>query len=652
MSYIVYEKSQLINLGYSLKKELLRTNRAGSYASTTIIGCNTRKYHGLLVTPQPAVDGGSHVLLSTLDETVIQHNAEFNLALHKFKGDVYLPRGHKYIRDFTSEPTPKLTYRVGGVVLTKEQVFMQKEARMLIRYTLEEAHSPTTLRFKPFLAFRSVHALTRANVHFDNRYKAVKNGIGIQMYPAYTPLFLQFSKEMDYVHVPDWYYDIEYSKERERGYDYLEDLYTPGFFEVPMKRGESIIFSAGTTEASPGGLKRLFTIEVGKRTPRDSYIHCLENSAQQFVIEREGRTEVIAGFPWYAASAREALISLPGLFLTQNDEDHFFAVIDSMVKEMDGPLFPSFVDANSKHFNSADAPLWFFWALQQYLRMTGASRASVLAKYGEVMERIFRDLEQGTHYNIRLLDNGLLYAGEPGNALTWMNARGGNEPITPRIGLAVEVNALWYNALMFYIELLRDESLTDAADYWEQIAKRTQASFINQFWSDEKQYLADYVNGAYHDFSVRPNQIFAVSLRYSPLPEEMQKAILDVVTQELLTVRGLRTLTPKSPAYKGHSHGNESERGVAYHNGTAYPWLSGAWSDAMLNIYGKGALQKLKKHFQGFEETMMEGGIGSVSEVYDGDPPQEPGGAISYAPSVAELLRLNWLLNNYHDLKT
>jgi predicted glycogen debranching enzyme len=651
MSYIVFEKSQLINLGYSLKKELLRTNRAGSYASTTIIGCNTRKYHGLLVTPQPEVDGGNHILLSTLDETVIQHNAEFNLALHKFKGDVYLPRGHKYIRDFTSEPTPKLTYRVGGVVLTKEHVFSQKEARMLIRYTLQEAHSPTILRFKPFLAFRNVHQLTRANVNFDNSYRDVRNGISVKMYDGYTPLYLQFSKEAEYVHVPDWYYDIEYPKERERGYEYLEDLYAPGFFEVPMKKGESLIFSAGTTEVAPGGLKRMFTVETTKRTPRDSYIHCLENSAQQFILEREGRVEVVAGFPWYAASAREALISLPGILLAKDEEEQFHAVLDSLIRDMEGPLFPSFVDSSSRHYNSVDAPLWFFWTLQQYLLMLKADPKEVWKKYGAVMERILRGYTEGTRFNIRMLSNGLIYAGEPGNALTWMNARAGQQPITPRIGMPVEVNALWYNALMFYSELASKVGDTEKAESWKHLAAKVATSFTNHFWSESKGYLADFINGEYHDFSVRPNQLFAISLPYSPLPEELQKPVLDVVTRELLTERGLRTLTPKSPAYKGHSHGTESERGLAYHNGTAYPWLIGAWSDAMLNLYGKGALAKIKKLYSGFEETMLEAGIGSVSEVYDGDPPQEPGGAFSYAPSVGELLRLNWMLTNNSDKK-
>jgi len=649
MSYIVYKKNQLINLGYSLTKEFLRSNRAGSYASTTIIGCNTRKYHGLLVTPQPEVDGGNHVLVSSLDETVIQHNAEFNLALHKFKGEVYLPRGHKYIRDLSSEPIPKLTYRVGGVVLTKEQVFSHREARMLLRYTLVEAHSPTTLRFKPFLAFRNVHTLAKANVHFDNRFQKVRNGIRVQMYPGYTPLYLQFSAAPEYVHVPDWYYDFEYSKERDRGYEYLEDLYAPGFFEVAIKKGESIIFSAGTSEADPSSLAGMVVHEIGWRTPRDSFEHCLQNSAQQFILEREGRTDLVAGFPWYASSARETFISLPGLLLTTGDEEHFFAIINALVGEMDGPLFPTYLDAHQKVYHSADAPLWFFWTLQQYLLMRKADPLQIWNDYGSVMEGILNGFSRGTRYNINMLDSGLIYAGEPGNALTWMNARAHGNPVNPRPGITVEVNALWYNALMFFSDLAEQAGKPDIAAAWLKLAKRVHCSFNNHFWDEQKAHLIDYVNGEYRDHSARPNQLFAVSLPYSPLKEERQKAVLDVVMKELLTPRGLRTLSPKNPLYKGHCHGNESERGLAYHNGTAYPWLLGAYTEAVLRIYGKGGKARLKKLYDGLEPVVMEAGIGSISEVYDGDPPHEPGGAISYAPSVGEIMRMKWLLENFAD---
>ncbi|HOE04445.1 MAG TPA: glycogen debranching enzyme N-terminal domain-containing protein, partial [Bacteroidales bacterium] len=250
MSYITFLKDELINLEFSLSRELIRTNRAGSYASTTIIGCNTRRYHGLLVCPMPQIDGENHVLLSSLDESVIQHGAMFNLSIHKYP-NAYEPRGHKYAREFYADPIPMVIYRVGGVVLRKEQIFSVEDERLLTRYTLLEANSPTTLRFKPFLAFRSVHALTRENMYANTKYAKAGAGISMRLYEAYPSVFLQFSKEPDYVHVPHWYYNIEYIEDQKTGHEFQEDLFVPGYFELNIEKGESIIFSAGLSEMMP-----------------------------------------------------------------------------------------------------------------------------------------------------------------------------------------------------------------------------------------------------------------------------------------------------------------------------------------------------------------------------------------------------------------
>lgn len=645
MSYIKYDKTQLINLEYSLSKELLRSNRAGAFANTTIIGCNTRKYHGLLITPQPGVDGGMHVLLSTLDETVIQHEAAFNLALHKFKGDIYLPKGHKYIRDFTTEPIPKLTYRVGGVVLTKEILFSSKDDLIMIRYTLVDAHSPTILRFKPFLAYRNIHSLTRSNIELNNRYTPVENGISMLPYEGYTPIYMQFSKEAEYTHVPDWYFNLEYSREKERGFDHLEDLFVPGFFEVPIEKGESIIFSAGIFEIKAGTLDKLFNAEVNRRVPRDSFGHCLDNSAQQFIEDRAGKTYILSGFPWHGVSARNTFISLPGLLLVNGDSKTFTDVVRSMVSEMQGPLFPSFNGLYLKSYNSADAPLWFFWALQQYERITGDS-AGIWKDYGSVMKKIIDGYKEGTLFNLRLLNNGLVYAGEPGNALTWMDARVAGNPVTPRTGVCVEINALWYNALRYIAALAGSSGSKELEKEYSGMAAHTRESFLAEFWIPGKNILADYINGDFRDTSLRPNQLFAVSMPYSMLSEEQMKSVVDLMQKELLTERGLRTLSPRNPLYKGDCHGNEYDRGNAYHQGTVWPWLIGHFAEAYLRVYGYAGIGLIKRYYDGFEPVMQEAGIGTISEVYDGDPPQQPGGGISYAPNVAELLRTRWLLEN------
>lgn len=648
MSYIQFDKEQLVNLEYSLPKELLRSNRAGSYANTTIIYSNTRKYHGLLVTPQPGLDEDNHVLLSSFDETVIQHDAEFNLSIHKFDGEVFNPKGHRYIRNFDTEPIPILTYRVGGVVLTKEVLLVRNDDRIIIKYTLQDAHSPTTLRFKPFLAFRNIHALSKANMDVDDKYEEVQNGIKVRMYTGYTPLIMQFSKKAVYTHVPDWYYNFEYIRERARGYDYLEDLFVPGYFEVGIEKGESIYFSAGLNELKPARLKKLFDDEVKSRIPRNSYKHCLINSAQQFIVQKGDNVHVLAGFSWFGRRGRDTFIALPGLTLTTNNTKTFLNVIDTMISEMHGCLFPNVGHGSKTLYNSVDAPLWFFWALQQYARHTKSTQ-TVWKEYGKVMKKILEGYKQGTDFNIHATDSGLLYAGEKGCAVTWMDAFVNKEPLHPRTGLAVEVNALWYNAIMFALECAQNANDKSFINEWKPLADKIPTAFTETFWDKKKKYLADYVQGDYKDWSVRPNMVIATSLEYSPIPEEIRKSVLDVVKSELLTTRGLRTLSPNDVNYHSVYAGNQAQRDRACYQGTAWPWLLGHFAEGYLKIHGKSGIQTISRIYKGLEETLTEHAIGSISELFDGDPPHKPGGSISMAWSVAEILRMDQILNSYMD---
>ncbi len=648
MGYINFDKSQLINLEYSLNKELIRSNRAGSFASTTIIGCNTRKYHGLLISQQPNLDGDYHVLLSNFDVTVMQRDAEFNLGIHKFPGfGIYNPKGHKYVRDFVTEPIPLLTYQVGGVVLTKEILLAQEEERTLIRYTLVEAHSPTRLRFKPFLAYRNYHTLSKANTYVENRYEHIKNGIKTRMYNGYPFLNFQFSKHIEYTHVPHWYYEIEYLEEMERGYDYHEDLYVPGFFEVDIAKGESIVISIGTEETNPLILGKLFNNEVKARVPRDSFENNLRNSAEQFIVKKGKKTEIIAGFPWFGRWGRDTFISLPGLTLATDKPKVCKAIIDTMVDDLDGPLFPNMGSGTNTVLNSVDAPLWFFWALQQYADYT-KTKKKIWKEYGDKMRLILNGYRAGTLFNIKMQENGLIYAGEQGKALTWMDAVVFGKPVTPRIGMCVEINALWYNAIMFSIEMAQLAEDEDFVSQWEEVAKEIPVSFKEVFYDKNKFQLADYVCGDYKDWSIRPNQIIATSLPYTPINEQIRKEVIDVVMQYLLTPRGLRTLAPQHPDYKGSYFGDQATRDNAYHQGTVWPWLLGHFAEGYLRIVGKSGIPYIKSLYDGFEAVMKEHGIGTISEVYDGDPPHKAGGAISQAWSVAELLRILTILKKYN----
>jgi len=646
MSYIKFDKKQLVNLEYSLSRELIRTNRAGAYASRNVVGCHTRKYHGLLVVPQPALDDDNHVLLSNLDEVVIQHGAEFNLGIHKYPGGVYHPHGHRYLTYFAADPIPYNVYQVGGVVLKREMLFASTGDRYLIRYTLEDAHSPTKLRFKPFLAFRNVHRLSKANVHANTKYEKVPNGIRMKLYTGYSHLYMQFSKKVEYTHVPDWNYNIEYQMEMERGYEYQEDLMVPGFFEVDIKKGESIVFYAGTSEIAPTTIKRAFDSEIKRRIPRDSYEHCLVNAAQQFIVKKGKRTDVIAGFPWFGRWGRDMFIALPGLTLVLDEEKQFRAVIDTVIRDMKGPLFPNFGIKNKKAFNSADASLWFIWALQQYT-LRYKKYDEIWKAYGSKIRNVLEGYRDGTPGYIRMQDNGLIWAGQQGLALTWMDAIVNGKPVTPRYGLPVEINALWYNAVCYAIELAENNGDKKFIKDWKPIAEIIPDVFVATFWHDKKAYLADYVDGDFRDFSVRPNQIIATSLPYSPLDEEKRMSVLEVVRKELLTPRGIRSLDPKNPLYKGTCDGDLKTRDEAYHQGTAWPWLLGHFAEGYLKIYGPSGVPFIKSLYLKFEEAMFEHGLGTISEIYDGDPPHTPRGAISQAWSVAELLRIHEMIVEY-----
>ncbi len=637
MSYLNFDKSELVNLEYSLSREMLRSNRAGSYANTTIIACNTRKYHGLLVCPMEHLDGDKHVLLSTLDCTIVQGKSEFNLGMHKYQGDLYNPKGHKYIQDFRAENVLQIFYQVGGVRLVRESLLVEKEQQFILKYTILEADKPTVLKFTPFLAFRNVHTLSKANMHAQTRGKLIKNGMKIRLYDGYPFLHMQFSKAVQFVPTPDWYYNIEYIEEQRRGYDYKEDLFVPGYFEIPARKGESIYFSATTFETNPDTIKRKYSVEAGKRIKRDSFKNCLINSAQQFILRKEKKTEITAGFPWYGTSRRHTFISLPGLTLPLHDTKTFKAVMDTMVDGLENGLFPYMGRDDNYANNSVDASLWFIWAIQKYVIKTNEF-SLVWKKYGPAIKSILKCYREGTIESIHMLENGLIYAGEVGKALTWMNAVVNGKPVTPRTGCNVEVNALWYNGIVFALELAEKNNDQVFIKKWKGLADKVKQSFIDVFWDNDKKYLADTVDGEFRDFTVRPNQVIATSVPYSPIADSMKQAVLDIVKRDLLTPRGLRSLAPSHPDYVGKYEGNHEQRDLAFHQGTVWPWLIGPFCEGYLRLYKNSGLSLVKSIIRDFEPTMSEHGIGSISEVYDGDPPYSPRGAISQAWSVAALL--------------
>jgi predicted glycogen debranching enzyme len=642
MSYIKFDKAQVVNLEYSLGREVIRTNRAGSYSSTTLVGCNTRKYHGLLVCPVDELGGERFVLLSSLDVTIVNKDKSFNIGIRKYKGDYFSPKGHKYVEDYDMDDIPARIYRVGGVILKQERILVHYEEQLLVKYTILEASEPMILQFRPFLAFRNIHELTHANLSANTKVDFIENGIKSKMYEGFPSLSMQFSTPVEFIPVPDWYLGVEYLEEQKRGYDYSEDLFTPGFFELKAKKGDIIVFSASTKEEKATVLKQKFTKTVSGKIPRDSFINCLRNAAQQFVEKRGGKTLIIAGYPWFGAWGRDTFISLPGLALARHGLVLYREVLDTQINKIKDGLFPNMGSDSAPAFNSVDAPLWFFWAIQQYT-LHGATDA--WERYGEAAKSILNAFKNGTAFNIHMRDNGLIYADAPGKALTWMDAVVHGVPVTARRGYDVEINALWYNAVCFMLGMAKEENDKKFIKEYEKLPVLIKKSFIEIFWDEKLGYLADYINDDEgKNTFIRPNMLIAVSLPFSMLDKEQMQKVLDIADKNLVTVRGLRTLSPRNELYEGICEGTQEERDSAYHQGTVWPWLYGPFCEGWLKVYGQMGVQKVKKLIYGLEAVMSEHGISTISEIYDGDPPHSPRGAISQAWSVGEVLRIIDLL--------
>lgn len=543
MSVLTFDKKELGNLEYSLQREMLATDRRGGYMSTTIVCCNTRKYHGLMVAPIDDSDR-AYVLLSSVDETVVHDGQSFNLALHRFPG-TYEPRGHKYITDFEYTPTPTITYRVGSIVLRKELLWIHNRTQLMIRYTLLEAPSDVRLRLRPFFAFRDKHALTHANMEADGRSRPIPGGVKCRLFSDFPWLYLQTDcRDAEFVPAPDWYYNFEYAREIERGYEGDEDLLTTGYFELSLGRRQSVIFSA-SVEAIPDPA------------------------------------------------------AIGGMF--------------------------------------ADAPLWFFWVLQQLQRTLGEEE--IWKRYGIVMKELLAAYRRGVG-GVAVHDNGLVWASAPDKALTWMNALAGGVPVVSRDGYPVEINALWYNAVCYALELASRFGEEEFVGEWKAWPERIRNAFREMFWSGDDGYLADFVGPEGPNRWIRPNMVVACGLDYKMLDEEQQASVLRIVGQHLLTPKGLRSLSPRNPRYKNRCEGDEAVRAEASMNGSVWVWPLWFYVKASFDLGGREFLPRAEELLARFGEEIQSYGIGSINELFDGDPPHAPWGAVSQAWSVGAVLMI------------
>ncbi|MDO4931679.1 MAG: amylo-alpha-1,6-glucosidase [Prevotellaceae bacterium] len=645
MSYLKFDKALMTNLQESLRKEVLRTSRSGAYSSSTVVDCNTRKYHGLLVVPIPGIDNENHVLLSSLDASVIQHGAEFNLGLHLYRGGVCSPNGHKYIREFNCDQVPTTIYRVGGVLLRKEVIFQTYNDRVMIRYTIDNAHSPVTLRLRPFLAFRRADSLTHENYQAMRDYKTVSGGIRTTMYANYPQLYMQISKKNEFVFEPNWYKDLEYYKEAERGYECHEDLYVPGYFEIQCKKGDEIVFAASLNEIKPSTLKKTFEEEVEVRKPRDNFYNALVAAAHQFHFKKDDERYLLAGYPWFKVRARDTFISLPGLTLAIDEVEYFQMVMNTAIKGIYEFMLGKPLSVSIYEIEQPDVLLWAIWSIQQHAKKVGLEQS--MKEYGTVVKDIIKYIRDNRHINICMKENGLLHTEGRERPMTWMNSMANGKPVVPRTGYIVEINALWYNALEFCAEIMTAEGDTESATQLEVLAAQVKESFQKTFIT-EAGYLLDYVEEGIVDMNVRPNMIFAVAMDHSPLDTPQQKTVLDFCTRELLTPKGLRTLSPKSGGYNPMYVGEQIKRDYAYHNGTAWPWLGGFYMEACLKVFKRTRLSFVQRQMVGFEDEMMYHATGTISELFDGNPPFHGRGAMAFAMNVAEVLRTMKNIDQYN----
>ncbi len=641
MAFLKFNKSELVNLSYSLKREIILANKTGAYSNTSIVTCNTRRYHGLLAVPVDAFGGFRYLLLSSLDESLTLRGKRFNLGIHCY-GDIYEPRGHKYIVDFDADPVPSVTYKIGEIVFRKTIVLSPDTNQVMLRYELVEAPAKVTLELKPFLAFRRVHDLTHENSEARTAFDPIANGAAFRMYEGFPNLNLQLSSSASsFKYNPVWYKGVTYSDEMRRGFDCREDLWVPGTFETELRKGESIVFSATAGEpVVPAGLKRKFTAAVEKIGPITSFHDQLVKNADSLIRLNKGRKQIVSGYSWgYTGLLRETLQSLAGLTLYgKNDPQEFEEILDNLIEDEPERL--------TKRTTQVEAPLYLAVTLQQYASYTGDVK-HVWAKYGDTLKSVIESYLPGVRAEVAMQPNGLLWAQMDGVALTWMNAYIGGRAVTERAGYQVETNALWYNAICF--ALANDRSSSAFSKRWAPVKELIEKNFQPMFWNADLGFLADYVDNAGQHLELRPNQLWPVSLDYKPVDDEVISSVMRVVNAELVTRRGIRTLSPRDVRYKGVYEGNQLERDEAYQNGSAWPFLLAQYCYASFNMMGKNFIKRAEWLTEGFYEDLSKHGVGCFSELYDGDPPHEPHGVISSAMTTAALLNINWLIDKYRE---
>ncbi len=651
MDPILIDKNVCQDLTKSLQKEWIETNRLGGYASSTVPLINTRRYHGLLVAAtRPPID--RYVLLSSLEEAIEIEGDKFFLSSHIYPDTVY-PKGYEHLVQFSLGPFPTFIYEMGDTQIQKTIMLLERENTVLITYKLLKAEASVKLQIRPLTAFRDYHSLAMENPVLDRSLETSKGELMFQPYKGLSKLHFYhnavIADKSGY-----WYRRFEYIKELERGLDYREDLFSPFSLIYSFVSTDEVFLCVSTNAKKKLNLSEMIESELKRRMKvaasfptKDRLWSYLWQTADSFLIEKRGGEKgIIAGYHWFGDWGRDTMISLHGLLLMTGKYEEVKDILLSYSQYVNQGVIPNrFPDfAETPEYNTVDASLWYVNAVYEYLEYSD-DIVTVENKFYPILKKIIKFYKEGTHYGIKMDQDGLIQAGEGNAALTWMDARVREVPVTPRHGKAVEINALWYNTLCILAELAARFEPKLKEEY-ETLARETKESFNRLFWSEERGYLYDVIDGKVCDDSLRPNQIFAISLAFPVLDEKRWKDVVHVVEEKLLTPFGLRTLSPQDPKYVPFYEGDPEKRDASYHQGTVWPWLIGAYVAAYLRTFGrsKEVKSKLRRQLDSLLEHIEDIGLGSVSEIFDGDPPHTPRGCISQAWSVAELLRAYELL--------
>ncbi|MBM3758629.1 MAG: hypothetical protein FJW36_00115 [Acidobacteria bacterium] len=607
--------------------EWLDTNGSGAYAMGTVAGVRTRRYHSLLNAGQP-----THVWLNALEDILHLGGEAYELATHRYPGTV-TPRGYQLLGEFRLAPYPSWLYRIDEATLIKEVMLIDGAPAVLVRYCCSE---DAVLDLRPFLAGRPQHNLLRANPNLEWQHRSEPGHLHLHRHGTHLHIRSDAAR---FVEHPDWYLKFQYAVDRSRGLDFEEDLWTPGLLQFELK-ADTWAYLVCALDQDPGPLNPLDllkAIEAKERrfpAPRNLWDR-LSNAAEHFIFEQRGRKSVIAGYPWFTDWGRDTFISMPGLFLARKKLDEAERTIDNFLSLRRDGLIPNRItdDGSTPEYNSIDATLWLFIAVWQCLE-SGGSHERFQDRFFAPMRDMLRTIAHGTIYGIhRDPADGLLNAGLCDTQLTWMDARVNGRTITPRSGKAVEINALWYNALRLMTDWARERGEHQTENLFGGMANQAIDGFTRSFWNPQEGCLFDLLG----DPSIRPNQLFALSLPFPLVIRSKGESILSVVERDLLTPNGLRTLSPRDPKYRGRFEGGPEQRDSAYHQGTVWPWLFGPYARAVNRV--RGEQPELKNMLIQFVESQLDQGcLGQLAEVYDGDSPQREGGCPAQAWSAAEIL--------------